>query len=795
MNSREFKDNVGVVLLVLATCACFFWPSGVTAPVPGGYFVWVGACAVLTAAYAWWRPASLELDLTNLSLITLVVWSAVSAAFSVDIYQSLVYLSNLAVGLCVYLIASQARDPAVRFRAIIGLGIGLMLFSFYGLSIISETGKLKGNFTNPDCFSVLPLGLYFVLIGAWQKESKERGIPVIGLAGWTAVVLGLTGCRSAAVGLVVGMVVFSFVQSRSDKRMASAGLVWIVPVVGLLFLLTVGQVTQAVGRWQKLVTEGEEGGIKPRLDVARYGPVAAMERPLFGSGPGTFHLVYQTYRPEIIATEDFMNVAHNDYIQIMVDTGVPGLVFFLVFSGSLCWKGFQAAKRGSPHAAGGLAGWIAISVYFVGNFALPVASDCAWMFAVAGLLNASCGRRNKGRGVPSRVVVSILGLTIGVFLLTFGVSTQAANRSLEASRKLSKDLEWNKAYEAVGPGLKSQPYNKNLYIQRAGLASRLGLFLGDQSWHDKALADLIEARRYSPLDVELIARLARANERAQHLAEAETLWRESLTRAPYNWIVRADLARNLVLQSRIPEALVELKPLKGRRHADEYGGLLAIMEIAKSGLGLQLLQELREEGEFEPEHLRRVIASAARAAHKADKPNVEAGFLKVLLELEPENRCARLSIAKLDPSYSEQERLKVFEELSMVEDPVGKDRECCKEAIKLWARAVIQGGLKTQPVILRIDDWLIDDPSALDLRVVAADLQIASGNLSEARTILREGLDADHDGFLHARLAQIFAAGGHHDIAVGYYKEALALNPKKVAWKKALERSLARRFE
>ncbi|GAK54785.1 O-antigen polymerase involved in exopolysaccharide biosynthesis [Candidatus Vecturithrix granuli] len=53
------------------------------------------------------------------------------------------------------------------------------------------------------------------------------------------------------------------------------------------------------------------------------------EFPLFGSGLGTFHDVFLRYRPESLAQERQAFHAHNDYLELLIEMGIPGLLLAL----------------------------------------------------------------------------------------------------------------------------------------------------------------------------------------------------------------------------------------------------------------------------------------------------------------------------------------------------------------------------------------------------------------------------------------------------------------------------------
>ena len=76
--------------------------------------------------------------------------------------------------------------------------------------------------------------------------------------------------------------------------------------------------------------------VSARFDYWRAAIQTAREKPLFGTGPGTFAIPYgKIKRPE----SEMTRLAHNDYLEQSSDSGIPGLVFYAFFIvGTLVWS-------------------------------------------------------------------------------------------------------------------------------------------------------------------------------------------------------------------------------------------------------------------------------------------------------------------------------------------------------------------------------------------------------------------------------------------------------------------------
>jgi O-antigen ligase len=97
--------------------------------------------------------------------------------------------------------------------------------------------------------------------------------------------------------------------------------------------------------------------VSARFDYWRAAAQTTKDKPLFGTGPGTFAIAYaKIKRPE----SEMARLAHNDYLEQASDSGVPGLLAYALFIvTALAWSYPKARKTAAP----GPDDWLVFSVW------------------------------------------------------------------------------------------------------------------------------------------------------------------------------------------------------------------------------------------------------------------------------------------------------------------------------------------------------------------------------------------------------------------------------------------------
>ncbi|HEX8638542.1 MAG TPA: O-antigen ligase family protein [Pyrinomonadaceae bacterium] len=238
----------------------------------------------------------------------------------------------------------------------------------------SRFGSPFGSFVNRHNFAAfmemalsLPLGLMFV--GAIKKDKRLLYVTAIGLMG---VALLLSGSRGAFVALLA-QIIFLVILTTKTRGGGQIAL-----KVGLAFALVAGIVAGSffVGGESSLTRFAETAASNDiTTDRAHIWSITlsviANNLP-FGAGLGAFAIAYTPF--DSMSGLARVEQAHNDYLQVLADAGIVGLIIGAFFVFWLFRQGIRHSKTGNTFrrgvVVGALAGCFAILVHSVFDFVL-----------------------------------------------------------------------------------------------------------------------------------------------------------------------------------------------------------------------------------------------------------------------------------------------------------------------------------------------------------------------------------------------------------------------------------------
>lgn len=208
---------------------------------------------------------------------------------------------------------------------------------------ITNFGATTGFFANANHLATLMVvtipflaALYLAATAKGRSVQKSSGLFVV-LAGTLAVIaVGIVINTSlAGIGLSVPVLAASLLMILGRRRKLPA---WTAALVALLMLGSVATVFSAPFA-NNLTTQGEKSKESSRHTSFSKSLAAAADFMPLGSGIGTFQQVYRMREDPAAVDRFYMNHVHGDYIELALETGIPGLIvlaLFLLWWGSRC---------------------------------------------------------------------------------------------------------------------------------------------------------------------------------------------------------------------------------------------------------------------------------------------------------------------------------------------------------------------------------------------------------------------------------------------------------------------------
>jgi O-antigen ligase len=202
---------------------------------------------------------------------------------------------------------------------------------------ITNYGATVGFFANANHLATLLVAtipfltaLYLNARSKGRSAKRASGLLVM-LGGALAVVMvGIVINTSlAGIGLMVPAAAASgllMLRARRKRKLP----IWWTGVVALLLAGAVAGIYFAPIS-NNLTSAGARSDPASRYQSFELSSKAAGDYLPLGSGIGTFQQIYPSYEDPDRVTRFYMNHVHGDYIELALETGVPGLIVLILF--------------------------------------------------------------------------------------------------------------------------------------------------------------------------------------------------------------------------------------------------------------------------------------------------------------------------------------------------------------------------------------------------------------------------------------------------------------------------------
>jgi O-antigen ligase len=381
----------------------------------GGVKPWGQAILEIGAAalFAFWgilairdRHAEIHWNWLYLPLLGLGSIAIVQLAFDLSVYAYLTKIELLkwsSYMLLFFLALGSFRTEKQLKKFVWFLVILGFLVSFFGIiQHFTFNGKLYwfvaltsaaspfGPFVDSDHFAgfvelTVPLGLALLLFRSYRRDQLPLLLLFIVLPVGALI---LSASRGGIIGLIleIALLVYLSRAHRVGKKQVW-GAIGIALVAGA-FIVWLG-VSETIQRFQQLT----HGGITRDLRVSMYHDSwrIFVEHPWVGTGLGTLIAVYPRYASFFNGLT--VDHAHNDYLELLAETGLVGGLCGLAFLGTLFWRGFanlrlEGRRFSRAIVAGSLAACAGLLVHSLVDFNLHIPSNALIFLLLASMATA-----------------------------------------------------------------------------------------------------------------------------------------------------------------------------------------------------------------------------------------------------------------------------------------------------------------------------------------------------------------------------------------------------------------------
>ncbi|WP_126452070.1 O-antigen ligase family protein [Sulfuriflexus mobilis] len=137
-------------------------------------------------------------------------------------------------------------------------------------------------------------------------------------------VSGLSKSRGASLSLLIALAILLFLAAKPSNRKHIMFLALVVPIT--LFISDIFSDAKLFSRLSSM-TDIESSGAN-RFVIWQQAWEMIKDHPILGIGPGMFWLIYPQYRLASDSSGGYF--VHNDYMQMWLESGLPGLLLFLL---------------------------------------------------------------------------------------------------------------------------------------------------------------------------------------------------------------------------------------------------------------------------------------------------------------------------------------------------------------------------------------------------------------------------------------------------------------------------------
>ncbi|MFE8108253.1 O-antigen ligase family protein [Sphingomonas melonis] len=236
-----------------------------------------------------------------------------------------------------------------------GMGMGMLQFAGIPLHdpLVNGGGEVSGTFANHNHFALM-MACGIALVPVWVfldgRSPGWRAPVAVGLVLFLALSIVASGSRAGTLAGIVALGCGLLMVRRPLRRTLAPYPKWVLPALIAAFItIVVGVVILSIVA-DRALSINRAMTIDPGQDMRHRAlpTVLSMIREYFpfGAGLGSFDTVFRAHEPFNLLKPTFFNRAHDDFLEIVLDTGLAGATLLLAGFGWWLWASVRAWRAG-----------------------------------------------------------------------------------------------------------------------------------------------------------------------------------------------------------------------------------------------------------------------------------------------------------------------------------------------------------------------------------------------------------------------------------------------------------------
>ena len=466
-------------------------------------------------------------------------WSALAAVFGSSPHDAYLELARLTGALGVFFVARLFGSPTQRLTLILAAVLGVMWPALGAILdfAITRNPRQFGSFMNPNLFAnalamALPLALTVPLV-IWDF-NRNRALAISSTILFAACALALAvtsskgGFLAALVGVFAAVIALRFAKKDAFNRLFRRS--WPLLLIATLGFGVVG--ARTVGPRLLAARGADDNSTMFRAYTWRGTLEMARDKPVFGQGTGSFPISYPKF-----AQVGYSRTAHQSWLQIAAESGLPALGILLLVVGAALRNGARNLKTESwPFAAGALGALVALLVHGCLDAGWSATSVLVLLSVCLALLEPRSAFVDEADAPKSNLNYGFLGATLLLAFAGFGSQSAAQGEdALRQSQAFVDEGNYPIALERAREAIEIAPGSARAWTHLA----RLQAAMNDSGWQ----TSIERALQQAPNRAQTWFGLYRIHESKLDNAGVERALGRALELDPFNTRTRLERAR------------------------------------------------------------------------------------------------------------------------------------------------------------------------------------------------------------------------------------------------------------